>query len=1218
MNRFRKLIAAATLMLVGQLGNAQLLNFRTLTGFGSQLDSVGAIAQLNQPRHLSLSIDKSRLIFAEAGRQSIGGFDAVRAAELATRRTRKLAGSIYNTNSLTGGAAFNANFNTPQAAVSVGDSLVYITNAGQSAGNFGFGGLSVLNLKTNTVTVINLNGAPNQNCAAIAVSPGLTFDTLYYTNNYGSSGGLNMVLVNKTTFAVSTRQVLIPTQSASPDGLGRGEGVVVVGDSIYVADYNRGRIYVTGLSVPSYRVLATNLGSPYGLTRLDDTTLLATDYTNNRINAIDIRTGISRVFATGLNRPYGISVKDTMIYVSESESNRIRTARLAAPNNWSVFVGNGLQFVNGRVDVASFTSPGNGSLGANNTLYIGDRNSGQIRAVNLDSGAVRAVVNVSSIRDVVFKDSVLYYVQNARNGIFRISSYNLRTGRSSVLAGQAFTGPAGAQVDGDSATSQLKYPQGLVIDASGRNLYFASGTANNNEGGFAIRRVNLATKITTTIAGPTTPTPGYLDGVGAAARIGAVSDMTILGDTVIYFVDQTNYRIRKIDLRSFEVTTIAGAGGQTQNPADNANGILARFANVKGIVADTVNNTLYVTDNNLVRRIRLSGTREVRTVGGSTNLGMRDGLGTAAQFANPYGLVLDSGSRALYVLDIENARIRKATFFVNTAPSYAMGPDTSALENSSLVTINNWATNISGGSNPEEATQLVRFRVSNNNPALFLVQPRVDSLGRLIFRPAINRYGVARVSIRAFDNGGTEAGGVDTTSTTFFNIRIDSVNSAPVFTLSAANRNITANTGVASYNNATWATAVAASGAPNFEQWQTLQFSFRTKRPELYTVLPTAVVTGTGASLTFVPSRILAGNDTLTVVLKDNGGIALGGVDTVVTTLIIRITPYVNQRPAFTVSAANSNLQYPALTTNTATTVTGFATAISVGPSAESWQTPNISIRSFNPSIYDVLPAGVIVGSGTSRTANLTFTLNGNPGVDTLYVIIKDDGGAAFGGVDSLLRKTVIRVTPNAAPTFTVSTANTTLNYPQNSTQSVNITNWATAVTAGPALENPQTLTFIVRSRNLALYSTPPSVAVVGTTTRTGTLSFSLAGVNGRDTLDVILKDNGGILGGGVDTLVRQVFVNVGQVSLAELLPASDISIYPVPVRDVLTLDLTALANQNTVNVRLTTMTGQTLTEMQINPTERSTMDVSGLANGVYLLHLSQDGKHLVKRISKN
>ncbi len=111
-----------------------------------------------------------------------------------------------------------------------------------------------------------------------------------------------------------------------------------------------------------------------------------------------------------------------------------------------------------------------------------------------------------------------------------------------------------------------------------------------------------------------------------------------------------------------------------------------------------------------------------------------------------------TGTVALSVLD------------VNDAPAFTKGADQRVLETSGAQTVAGWAANMSAGP-VNEAAQGLTFVVTNDNAALFSVQPSVAASGTLTYALAGNVNGVnhvAHVSVRLRDNGGTADGGVDT------------------------------------------------------------------------------------------------------------------------------------------------------------------------------------------------------------------------------------------------------------------------------------------------------------------------------------------------------------------------------------------------------------------------------------------------------------------------
>ena len=119
------------------------------------------------------------------------------------------------------------------------------------------------------------------------------------------------------------------------------------------------------------------------------------------------------------------------------------------------------------------------------------------------------------------------------------------------------------------------------------------------------------------------------------------------------------------------VSTLAG----TADPAADGVGAAARFSSPYGVVSDGLN--LFVADwrNSKIRKVVIA-TGAVSTLAGST-LGDADGIGAVAQFKRPSGIAIDSTGANLYVADMFAHRIRKiviATGAVSTlAGSGAVG-----------------------------------------------------------------------------------------------------------------------------------------------------------------------------------------------------------------------------------------------------------------------------------------------------------------------------------------------------------------------------------------------------------------------------------------------------------------------------------------------------------------------------------------------------------------
>jgi sugar lactone lactonase YvrE len=123
----------------------------------------------------------------------------------------------------------------------------------------------------------------------------------------------------------------------------------------------------------------------------------------------------------------------------------------------------------------------------------------------------------------------------------------------------------------------------------------------------------------------------------------------------VYVADAGNNVIRKIT-QAGVVTTFAGTG--TAGSTNSTNPLTATFKNPHGIVVDALNN-VYVADtsNNLIRKIASTG--PVTTFAGSlTTTFLNDGVGAAASFNLPNGIIMDKTGTTLYVTDTYNHAIR--------------------------------------------------------------------------------------------------------------------------------------------------------------------------------------------------------------------------------------------------------------------------------------------------------------------------------------------------------------------------------------------------------------------------------------------------------------------------------------------------------------------------------------------------------------------------------
>jgi len=215
----------------------------------------------------------------------------------------------------------------------------------------------------------------------------------------------------------------------------------------------------------------------------------------------------------------------------------------------------------------------------------------------------------------------------------------------STIAGNAIN-------DGRPATqTTLVKPQGLALDSSG-NLIIA------DRGNFVVRRVAAGTGVTTVLAGggaifdDAVPVPGRTAGLDYPVFV-AVDE----ADN-IYFSDYNKHRIRKIT-RDGLVTTIAGTGSPGHS-GDGGKATLAELDTPVGVAVDRLGNLYFSEPNNhLVRRINLN-TGIIQTIAGDGTAGNSGdgGPATLARLDGPWGLAVDAAGN-LFIADAAQDVIRK-------------------------------------------------------------------------------------------------------------------------------------------------------------------------------------------------------------------------------------------------------------------------------------------------------------------------------------------------------------------------------------------------------------------------------------------------------------------------------------------------------------------------------------------------------------------------------
>ncbi len=210
-----------------------------------------------------------------------------------------------------------------------------------------------------------------------------------------------------------------------------------------------------------------------------------------------------------------------------------------------------------------------------------------------------------------------------------------------------------------------------------------------------------------------------------------------------------------------------------------------------------------------------------------------------------------------------------------------------------------------------------------------------------------------------------------------------------------------------------------------------------------------------------------------------------------------------NNRPTLTAIGDQTLLE-----DSPATTIT--LLGLGVGQLRETAQTTTVTAVSDTPSL---IPNPTV--NAAAGTITLQPVANG-VGSARITVTVTDTGSTArTGDVNTLSRTFTVNVTAvNDAPSFTKGGDQTV----DEDAGARTIPGWATAISAGPADEATQVLTFTATAADPALFQAQPQIDAA-----TGNLTFTpAANAFGTTTITVSLQDDGGTINGGVTTSAVQ------------------------------------------------------------------------------------------------
>jgi sugar lactone lactonase YvrE len=339
----------------------------------------------------------------------------------------------------------------------------------------------------------------------------------------------------------------------------------------------------------------------------------------------------------------------------------------------TTIAGDGSKGLSGDGEIASYSRlnmPTGIAIDDSNCIYITDRDNNKIRKINIygymttfagtgipgksgDNGpAIAAKMNFPE-GIVVDKKHNVYFADAGNNCIRKISAAGIIT----TIAG---TGQAGFGGDSGLATNaKLNHPSGIALDDTG-NLYIAD--CDNSR----IRKVDTFGKIYT-IAGIGEKSYKGDSGLAIYATLNRPKGIAYDGKQGIVFCDVFNNSVRRIDLKTGIITTIAGDNkGLPGYGGDNMPAVNSQLKTPIAITADKKGN-LFISDqgNHRIRQIdvngmmsTIAGTGQPGPVGSVNDGGSAD----AALLFYPIGIAIDSANNVYFTEQRHTVR------FVYTGP----------------------------------------------------------------------------------------------------------------------------------------------------------------------------------------------------------------------------------------------------------------------------------------------------------------------------------------------------------------------------------------------------------------------------------------------------------------------------------------------------------------------------------------------------------------------
>ncbi len=368
-----------------------------------------------------------------------------------------------------------------------------------------------------------------------------------------------------------------------------------------------------------------------------------------------------------------------------------------APGTIRTFAGGGASDRDTLATLARLNVPVGVAVDGQGNAFIADFGTNTVRRVDANTGALTTVAGNGDFGfdgdgrpatqarlnrpTGVIVDSLgnLFIADRANRRVRRVDA---NTGVIMTVAG---TGQAGFSGDGGPATQARLYEVvGVALDRAGNLLIVDGGGVLTDPisgiqrvvGNHRIRRVDVRTGVITTIAGNGEADFSGDGGPATAAALYFPSAVTVDASGRMLISDAGNHRVRAVDPATGNISALVGIGGDPFSglggyAGDGGPATSASLNTPVGLAIDAQGN-LFIADqdNHRIRRVD-ARTGIIVTVAGNgvPAYGGDGGPGILASLSSPAGLALLPGGDLL-IADLNNARVRRL-YSPNTLAPYA-------------------------------------------------------------------------------------------------------------------------------------------------------------------------------------------------------------------------------------------------------------------------------------------------------------------------------------------------------------------------------------------------------------------------------------------------------------------------------------------------------------------------------------------------------------------